>query len=688
VTLLEEGGKYGGGALRDRMVTFSPSNEVVLGPRESLAVQLSFTPGVRISQFNEDLMINYAGLTRKLLSIAGKAQGMEANLDTDSLPFGTVVEKSQKSKKLALENSGDLPISYQWMEGSFGPHFSISPLQGKVGPGDEAMFDVVFAPAFSDDDIRQDNIMLAIPGMTPLSVTCSGACISQPSDSIQTLSFDSAARKEQTQSIKVSNPTDKDWFVQPSMRGEHWIRPSELKVPAKGSADLQLVYFPLSMTRIPEPVEGEEAGSPEPHAGQLFLALPDGTAQLYNLSGLASEPECSGSLTIETPAKKAARCTIKLANWLGEAQKFNTSIELLEQPSPATFLVAANAIEIGPHGQREFHTRFNSYVEGVTKARITFTNPSTGEYSYYEINATSTAPEELESIAMEAPACQSSRYILTVENPLGMDDEVAMPGDWWTCDSDEVRVTELSPLQGNTEGQFEVEYRPIKATPEPRDHILTLMSDTLGTFKYKLKLMATPPTFKQTLRFEVPLGSSQEEQFVFTSYGTGASSATCNVKKENMFIVAKTVSVDAAPDWSGVQMKVPVVFEPEEIGTTNDTLTLTTADGAKYVCELVAICTAPLPQGPFDLAAGGSRSLDFRNCFSTSANFSISVDSPSFKVGSTSASVGAKSNGSVSVSFAPEEGSVAGSTISAKLFVRCVDRSDVPPWVYYLRGKV
>jgi hydrocephalus-inducing protein len=691
VQLIEEGGKYGGGALRDRSVTFSPESEVMLGPRESLAIPLSFSPGVRVSQFNEDLMIRYAGMTRKLLSVAGKAQGIEAGLDTDSLPFGTVVEKSQKSKKLALENTGDLAITYQWMEGSFGPHFRISPIQGKVGPGDEVMFEVNFTPAFTDDDIRQDNIMLAIPGMTPLSVTCSGACIGQPDDSVQTLSFESAARKESSQSIKVANPTDKDWFVQPSMRGEHWIRPPELKVPAKGSADLQLVFFPLSMTR-PTPVpEGEEPGAPVPHAGQLFLALPDGTAQLYNLSGLAGEPECSGSLSIDTPAKKPARCTIKLANWLGEAQKFDTSIEMIEQASPATFLVAANAIEIGPHGQREFHMRFNSYVEGTTKARVTFTNPNTGEYSYYDINATSTTPEVLETIPMEAPVRQSSRYILTVENPLGTDAEVAMgsvgkPEEWWSCDSSEVRVAELAPLQGNPEGQFEVEYRPLKPTTETREHLLTLMSTTLGTFKYKITVIATAPTLKQTLRFEVPLGSSQEENFNFTSFGLAASSATCEVKNEGVFQVGKTVAMEAAPDWDGVQLKVPVTFEPTEIGTTKDTLTLTAADGGKYTCELVATCTAPLPQGPFDLAPGGSRAVDFRNCFPAAANFAFSVDSPSFKVGSASANVGAKSNGSVSVSFAPVDGATG--VISAKLFVLCADRPDVPPWVYYLRGKV
>jgi hydrocephalus-inducing protein len=578
------------------------------------------------------------------------------------------------------------------MEGSFGPHFSIMPLQGKVSPGDEVMFEVVFNPAFTDDDIRQDNIMLAIPGMTPLSVTCSGVCISQPSDSIQTLSFSSAARKEQVQSIKVNNPSDRDWYVQPSMRGDHWIRTPELKVPAKGAADLQLTYFPLTMTTAPASgEEGQEGSAPEPHAGQLFLALPDGTAQLYNLEGTASEPECSGSLSIETPAKKPARCTIKLANWLGEVQKFATTIEMLEQPSPATFLIAANAIEIGPYGQREFHTRFTGFVEGTTKARVTFTNPTTGEYCFYDIHATTTTPEVLETITMEAPVRQSSRYILTVENPLDRDAEIIMGtagGDqWWSCDNDEIRVSELSPLQGNTEGQFEVEYRPLKPTTEPRDHLLTLMSTSLGTFKYKINVTATQPTLKQTLNFEVPLGSSQELDYTFTAFGGGAS-ATTEVKNEGVFQVAKTVSIGAASDWNGVQVKVPVKFEPTDIGSTHDTLTLSTPDGGRYTCELVAECIAPLPQGPFDLTPGANRAIDFRNCFDAGASFAFSVDSSHYKVGSASATVGAKSNGSVTVSFSPTEEAAAGSTISAKLFVQCVDRPDVPPWVYYLRGKV
>jgi hydrocephalus-inducing protein len=63
--------------------------------------------------------------------------GIEVNLDTDSLPFGIVVESSQKTKKVVLENTGDIPITFNWDEGTLGPHFVINPMQGKLASGNE-----------------------------------------------------------------------------------------------------------------------------------------------------------------------------------------------------------------------------------------------------------------------------------------------------------------------------------------------------------------------------------------------------------------------------------------------------------------------------------------------------------------------------------------------------------------------
>ncbi|CAE7551801.1 Hydin, partial [Symbiodinium microadriaticum] len=198
---------YGGSLLGDSCVAYAPRNEIIIQPRDRATIQLVFSPNRRIPQFT--------------------AQGAEVSLDTDSLPYGIVVLGSSKTKKLSLENTGDLSLTFQWSEASFGPHFSISPLYGKLAPGNEINFDVVFNPQFVDADIRQENIMLSIPGMSPLTVTCSGVCVPQPTDSIIYLHFDSLVRKTQTKAVNLQNPSEKDWFISPSISGAHWSVPNE-----------------------------------------------------------------------------------------------------------------------------------------------------------------------------------------------------------------------------------------------------------------------------------------------------------------------------------------------------------------------------------------------------------------------------------------------------------------------------
>ena len=59
---------------------FYPRHEVTIAPRETLNVQVVFSPLKRVPNFSEELMIRYAGLTRKLLVVSGKAQGNEVAL--------------------------------------------------------------------------------------------------------------------------------------------------------------------------------------------------------------------------------------------------------------------------------------------------------------------------------------------------------------------------------------------------------------------------------------------------------------------------------------------------------------------------------------------------------------------------------------------------------------------------------
>ena len=118
----------------------------------------------------------------------------------------------------------------------------------------------------------------------------------------------------------------------------------------------------LLLLRIPrKEVEKEEGEAVEPvdpaHKGQLFIALPDGSAKLYKLRGEAGAPECSGRLEVDTPAKTPATVILRVANWLSKTQRLNVAVDITEKPTAATFIVAANATEIGPNGTKEFPVR-------------------------------------------------------------------------------------------------------------------------------------------------------------------------------------------------------------------------------------------------------------------------------------------------------------------------------------------
>ena len=53
------------------------SNEQKARALESMEVELTFAPQVRVPAFSEELQLRVAGTTRKLLSVSGMAQGME-----------------------------------------------------------------------------------------------------------------------------------------------------------------------------------------------------------------------------------------------------------------------------------------------------------------------------------------------------------------------------------------------------------------------------------------------------------------------------------------------------------------------------------------------------------------------------------------------------------------------------------
>ena len=54
------------------------------------------------------MLMECAGLSQPLFVVGGCCQGIEISLDTDYIPFGSVVQKSSSSRKLIMHNTGDI----------------------------------------------------------------------------------------------------------------------------------------------------------------------------------------------------------------------------------------------------------------------------------------------------------------------------------------------------------------------------------------------------------------------------------------------------------------------------------------------------------------------------------------------------------------------------------------------------
>jgi hydrocephalus-inducing protein len=385
-------------------------------------------------------------------------------------------------------------------------------------------------------------------------------------------------------------------------------------------------------------------------------------------------------------------------------QRFHTNITLSERPSEITNLIAPQVVELGPLGSKDVHMRFFSYKEGMTRGTVKFENADTAEYVMYELEVETTGPEPLEVIHLETPVRQSARYTITVDNPLHPSQKVTFANDFWLCTCPVVRLRAVGDMSGKPEGAFEVEYRPLVRTQQPEAADLMFRCEELGTYKYKLELVATDSLAAATLYFDVSLGGWRTEAFTFHAYNTAPITftaslehGTCFSAPENIFVDAGTLActdacsrlwclhcVDAATGWEGHSQQLPIQFEPTQLGEIQDTLTLRSDSHGEYTCQLVGTCKPPLPQGPFTIAIGERMNLPFRNAFELQKNFVLSVDDAAFELSSTRVTISPKTEVMISVKASTTASDRA--PITGQLLVRCEGDTLSTPWVFYLRA--
>lgn len=195
-------------------ISISPKGEITIKPKQIIPIDINFHPNQRLLAFENhyNVKIN-GGEPLSFFTVKGACQGVDVVIETSLLQFGAVCLGSSVTRKILLSNEGDKRTHFRWNAGQFAPNFSIIPVEGTLLPNTPMSLNITFTPQNLSNDIRCDNLICDIEGSSePLRLTLSGSCVGQPEAGDKELRFECEVRKETSQLIKLSNPTNDSWF--------------------------------------------------------------------------------------------------------------------------------------------------------------------------------------------------------------------------------------------------------------------------------------------------------------------------------------------------------------------------------------------------------------------------------------------------------------------------------------------
>jgi len=652
--------------LRSRSISISLGGnalEAVLRPRESAQMTMRFHPDRRIPHFSEAVVLRACGVQRPILIASGSCVAMDLKLEMDQIAFGQVVLGSRVTRRLMLQNAGDMPSKFALDQALLTPDFSVAPSHGFLQPHEDINLEVTFHPVAVNRDIRYERIPIAVESDAPVRLTLTGMCVSAEAQTDE-LSFTTRVREPAKQTITIKNPSQSMWRIQPIVQDDSWSGAKTLEVPPGQSVAYEVTYLPMTMT-----TEGRE------HSGSVFFPLPDGSALMYNFKGTSAPPPEASIVERTTPCKKSCAIPLLVSNWLKQPQRFKVDIRA-PAADPSTRLEGHEYLDVPAGSSREYHLTLYAYKEGAITGEVHFINEKTGEYLFHKLHVKAEAAGVLETIEMRAPLRQLTMHDLPLANPLDEDTEFNL-----SVDNSEVACPTSVLVRAKAKGTAHIEWRPL-LNREQRCR-LKVESPALGVYLYDLMLVTMPTSEQKTLHYKASLGESQTLKFRFKNFLRKAETYKVVLGGAGDFQADATVSAPAAMDMQGAEVALDVTFEPSKLGAATGTLSISSADGGEHMCILHGQALPPKPQGPIAIKAGGSTVVDFKNVFTNNQDFTIACEPSVFSVAKPRETVPGKKPISVLVAYTPDMGAPPAKgklTISSLAGEPC-------QWVYYLVGE-
>ncbi|CBZ28858.1 conserved hypothetical protein [Leishmania mexicana MHOM/GT/2001/U1103] len=324
---------------------------IVLRPKESATLALSFAPTQRMGEFSREVKMLVCGVEMPFFSVSGSCADAEVHLDTSALSFRDVVIGASASRRVSILNSGDISQKFSWLNSlqKLRPQgeWSIFPSSGYVRAHTELSCELRYTPSLSSrgntkaaaapaSSAPVEQILTVELDSSPaISLTIESNCATRPA-ATETVQFACRARETDVKMIEVYNPTEDTWTTEPVLDNSLWTCPAQLTLKPMAKSMLTVTYQPVRPTASAAAAKIYSNASSDLATAELskdkatlFIPLPDGTGRCVALEGIAEAAGSAGPVQeYDSVVQVSVPLYFQIRNWsTTETARFRREVE-------------------------------------------------------------------------------------------------------------------------------------------------------------------------------------------------------------------------------------------------------------------------------------------------------------------------------------------------------------------------
>ncbi|XP_041977674.1 hydrocephalus-inducing protein homolog [Aricia agestis] len=628
-------------------------------PYEKRSVKILFKPVRGFKDVNFELLMNVLHISKPLVRVSGTVSGISVCLSTSALQFGCLRRRACKTLKLMVQNKGNSRTRFNWQQLSTN-EFTISPTKGTIEPQSNAAVTVTFQPVEINPFVDR-KAKCNIENYKTLELALSGTCMDVDEVENKVLYIECPVRESKTENITVTNPTDDEWVIHSEMSDGPFETLKEVRIRPNSTYDIPIHFKPKKMGK---------------HESQI-LFYPIGESTLFvTVVGIALEPSPNDTIKITVPAKDFHTEELIVYNITKLPETYSVVTEVVktypdkfkgyfEVKCPDTLQVCGRAASC--------NWTFVCYDECQIVMRVIFVNEEARELQYYDVEVTVTPSNVKDTLTFVTRERESVTQELVVQNPLSVDADFVIRCDRLECPN-------VLRIQANSQATLPMVYSPLFAG-EWQDQ-LNISNSVIGTISYNLVLKCLPADEKN-VEIAAAIGSSVP--LTLKVQNKTKSQTNFKISVSHPSIIPEKVYTLGGHE----KGKFRVLFEPTELGVQACVVSFDSPDAGHFRFNVKGTGLEPQPQGPYEIKAGDHIIVPFKNVFTETRTFKVSVDREEFHVNTECEKISPKTEVKLTVRLCKEPARGWPTPPTACLTVQPLE----PPepnihWIYFLQGKV